>query len=41
MADYSIDDILAELDAKKSGKSSDSDVKSETKKSESYNISAT
>lgn len=42
MADYSIDDILAELDAKKSGnKSSYADTESETEKSSSYDISAT
>lgn len=42
MADYSIDDILAELDAKKSGnKSSYADTGSETEKSSSYDISAT
>ena len=42
MADYSIDDILAELDAKKSGnKSSHADTESETEKSSSYDISAT
>ena len=39
MADYSIDDILAELDAKKSGnKSSYADTESETEKSSSYDI---
>ena len=42
MAGYSIDDILAELDAKKSGnKSSYADTESETEKSSSYDISAT
>lgn len=42
MADYSIDDILAELDAKKSGsKSSNTDSEKETEKSSSYDISAT
>lgn len=42
MAGYSIDDILAELDAKKSGnKSSHADTESETEKSSSYDISAT
>ena len=39
MADYSIDDILAELDAKKSGnKSSYADTGSKTEKSSSYDI---
>ena len=42
MADYSIDDILAELDAKKNGnKSSYADSESEAEKSSSYDISAT
>lgn len=42
MAGYSIDDILAELDAKKSGnKSLYADTESETEKSSSYDISAT